>query len=128
MEAFRDLDVWKRACRLSADLYEFTSSCKGNNFKDQITRAGLSIASNITEGYERNSVGERIQYLSIAKGSCGEVWTQLMIGRAAGFINPEAYSKLELEASEISRLLWETIRQSQKEENNTSHKPDHAIQ
>jgi four helix bundle protein len=118
MEAFRDLDVWKRACRLSADLYTLTENCRHSSFKDQITRAGLSVASNIAEGYECNSIRRRIQYLNNAKGSCGEVWTRLMVGRSAGFINPEDYVKLELEASETSRILWDTIRQFRKEQEN----------
>ncbi|UCB56286.1 MAG: four helix bundle protein, partial [Thiotrichales bacterium] len=50
MEALKNLDVWSRACRLSVDLYKATTDCKEYSFKDQLTRAGLSIASNIAEG------------------------------------------------------------------------------
>ena len=109
MEALKNLAVWKRACRFSVDLYKSTADCREHGFKDQITRAGLSIASNIAEGYERDSVRARLQYLNVAKGSCGEVWTQLMIARSAGFLDPAACKKLESEAVEISSMLWGLI-------------------
>jgi len=110
MDALKELDVWKRACRLSVNLYQLTSECRDFGFKDQITRAGLSIASNIAEGYERDTSPARIQYLKIAKGSCGEVWTQLKIGRAAGFIDQTIGRESEAEAKEISRMLWGLIK------------------
>ncbi len=47
---FEDLDVWKRSARLSAELYKQTRSLKAFGFRDQITRAGLSVPSNIAEG------------------------------------------------------------------------------
>jgi len=110
MDALKNLDVWKRACRLSVDLYQATTDCKEFSFKDQLTRAGLSIASNIAEGYERDSVRARLQYLKVAKGSCGEVWTQLMIARTAGFMEPKVCRKLEYETVEISNMIWGLIK------------------
>ena len=115
MDALKDLDVWKRACRLSVNLYHLTSDCREYGFKDQITRAGLSIASNIAEGYERETSPLRIQFFKIAKGSCGEVWTQLKICRTAGFINQTTGKELETEVKEISRMLWGLIRYYQKQ-------------
>ena len=116
MEALKNLDVWKRACRLSVDLYKITSGCKEFGFKDQITRAGLSVASNIAEGYERDSIPARLQYLVIAKGSSGEVWTQLMIGRTADFLEPATCKKLEHETIEISKMLWGLIKHYRQKE------------
>jgi four helix bundle protein len=110
MEALEDLDVWKRACRLSVNLYRLTSECREHGYKDQITRAGLSIASNIAEGYERETSPSRIQFFTISKGSCGEVWTQLKIGRAAGFVEHTVSKELEAEVREISRMLWGLIQ------------------
>ena len=110
MEALKNLDVWKRACRLSVELYQVTNNCTDHGFKDQITRAALSVASNIAEGYERDSIPARIQYLIIAKGSCGELWTQLMIGRSAGFLESPICKKLEHESTEISGMLWGLIK------------------
>ena len=110
MESLEKLDVWKRACRLSVDLYNLMSTSREYGFRDQITRAALSIPSNIAEGYERETDRTRIQFLKIAKGSCGELWTQLMIGRAAGFIEPESGKRLEDEVREISKMIWGLIR------------------
>ena len=123
MEAHKNLDVWKRACRLSVDLYKATASCQEYGFKDQLTRAGLSIASNIAEGYERYSVRARLQYLKVAKGSCGEVWTQLMIARSTGFIEPNICIKLESETVEISNMIWGLIKHYKTKNQNLTTRP-----
>ena len=52
---FEDLEVWKRSARLSAEVYRGLAALKDWGFKDQITRAGLSVPSNIAEGFERIS-------------------------------------------------------------------------
>lgn len=77
MARFEDLEVWKRSARLSADLYKAMADLKDFGFRDQITRSGLSIASNIAEGYERNTDKELANFLNYAKGSAGELRTQL---------------------------------------------------
>lgn len=110
MDALENLEVWKRSCKLTADLYQALDSCRDRGFKDQITRSALSIPSNIAEGYERDSPKSCIQYLRIAKGSCGELWTQLLIGRKLGFIDGEHGKSLENEAKTISKMLHGLIR------------------
>ena len=77
---FEDLDVWKRSSRLCAEVYKELSSLKDFGFKDQITRSSLSIPSNIAEGVERDSDKECAVFLNYAKGSCGELRTQIYIG------------------------------------------------
>ena len=77
---FEDLDVWKKAARLSSDVYKELKVLKDFTFRDQITRAGLSISSNIAEGFERESQRECLAFLSYAKGSCGELRSQIYIG------------------------------------------------
>jgi four helix bundle protein len=79
MEAFENLEVWKRSSRLCVALYKQLRDCKDRGFKDQATRSALSVPSNIAEGYERDSLNEYIRFLRIAKGSCGELRTQLYI-------------------------------------------------
>src|SRR6056297_2676317 len=76
MATFEDLEAWKRSARLSADLYKYFRSTKDYGFRDQITRSGLSIPSNIAEGYERDTAKDRSKFLTYAKGSCGELRTQ----------------------------------------------------
>ena len=65
--AFEDLDVWKRSAGLSADIYKILSDLKDYGFKDQITRSGLSIPSNIAEGMERGSNKEKVQFYHMPK-------------------------------------------------------------
>ena len=52
MSKFEELDVWKRSARLSAEIYKSLAELRDYGFKDQITRSGLSIPSNIAERYE----------------------------------------------------------------------------
>jgi len=94
LDALRRLDVWKRACRFSVDVYKGT-----------VARSALSIASNIAEGYERETARERVRFLMIAKGSCGECWTQLLIGIEAGLLPPELGHTLANEADDLAKML-----------------------
>lgn len=113
MARFEDLAVWKRSARLSAELYKSSRELKDFGFRDQITRAGLSIPSNIAEGYERESAKETANFLNYAKGSAGELRTQLYIGMDIGYIEREAGMQWIKEAEEISRMLhglMQTIR------------------
>ncbi len=78
---FKNLLVWQRSARLSAQMYKELAALKYFGFRDQLTRAGLSIASNIAEGYGRGgAVAELRQFLRYAKGSAAEVETQIYIG------------------------------------------------
>jgi four helix bundle protein len=86
---FEDLEVWKRSARLSADIYKELSGLKDYGFKDQITRSGLSIPSNIAEGMERVSRAECVKFLLYSKGSCGELRTQIYIGMDIAYIEKE---------------------------------------
>lgn len=86
---FEKLEVWKRSARLSADLYQHFADSRDFGFKDQITRSGLSVPSNIAEGMARHTAKDRIKFLYIAKGSCAELRTQVYIGREIGYIDRE---------------------------------------
>ena len=56
--SFEDLEIWQKACRVSVRIYEILGDCKDYGLKDQMTRAAVSIASNIAEGAERDSKAE----------------------------------------------------------------------
>jgi four helix bundle protein len=116
MEALKGLEVWQKACRLSVDIYGSIAKCPNRGFADQLGRAGLSIASNIAEGYERESAKERTQFLKIAKGSCAEVWTQVLIGREAGFISNERAKAHADESIRIRKMLFALIRRFESEQ------------
>jgi len=110
MARFEELDVWKRSARLSAELYKALAGLRDFGFRDQITRAGLSIPSNIAEGYERDSSKETANFLNYAKGSAGELRTQIYIGMEVNYIDSETGRRWIQEAEEISRMLHSLIR------------------
>jgi four helix bundle protein len=107
---FEELEVWKRAARLSAEIYKNLVELKDYGFRDQITRAGLSIPSNIAEGYERESNKEIANFLNYAKGSAGELRTQIYIGIDIGYIERTQGKHWLTEAEEISKMLHALIR------------------
>lgn len=102
---FEELEVWKRACRLSVDVLQMVDGMKLWALRDQIARACISIPSNIAEGAERETDKEFRRFLNIAKASAGELRTQLFIGTKAGHLKPEATQTLTTEAKEISRMI-----------------------
>jgi four helix bundle protein len=103
--AFEDLDVWKRASALSVEIYRYFASHKDFAFRDQVTRSGLSVPSNIAEGCERNSSPELARFVTIAKGSAGELRTQIHIGCEIGYIDVDTASRWIEEIKELSRML-----------------------
>ena len=107
---FEDLDVWKRAARMSADIYVQLKDLKDYGFKDQITRSGLSVPSNIAEGFERESQKECITFLSYSKASCGELRCQIYIGMEIGYIPKDIGKKWGGESTEISSMLSGLIK------------------
>jgi four helix bundle protein len=112
---FEDLDVWKRAARLSTTIYQNLAICRDFAYKDQVTRWALSIASNIAEGYERDSNRDRIKFLNYGKGSCGELRTQIYIGVEVGFIHREVGQGWVEETKELSKMIYSlmtTLRDS----------------
>ncbi len=84
---FEDMDVWKRSTRLSIAIYKELAKLRDFGFKDQITRSGLSIPSNIAEGFGRASDKDKRNFLNYAKGSCAELGTQVYIGSEIGYID-----------------------------------------
>lgn len=107
---FEDLEVWKRAVELSAQLYKELRDLRDYGFRDQITKAGLSIASNIAEGMERESKADTVRVLRIAKASCGELRTQIHIGIRIGYVEDVLGRKWIKETQEISALLVGLMR------------------
>ncbi len=111
---FEDLEVWKRAVRVSADIYRELKNLRDFGFRNQISSSGLSIPSNIAEGFERESQRECLNFLSYAKGSCAELRTQIYIGMDIGFIQKEIGQKWIDETIEISSMLSGLIKTKKK--------------
>jgi four helix bundle protein len=103
-----EIEAWKRGCRVAVDIYrlcELEPLSRDWGLKDQLRRAAVSVASNIAEGYERNSRTEFRRYLVIAKGSCGELKTQLYILKATGQLLSSDVDRLIKEVNEISLMI-----------------------
>jgi four helix bundle protein len=104
-QSFEDLDVWQRGCRFAVEVFRTFADCRNFTMQDQIQRAALSIPSNVAEGYERNSDKEFIRFLNIAKGSGGELRTQLYISRKLELVTKRDFDHLIGEAKQISAML-----------------------
>ena len=91
VRTFEDLEIWKDARALTREIYQLTRDSKFSNdfaLRDQIRRAAVSIMSNIAEGFERGGNQEFIQFLYVAKASCGEVRSQLYVTLDQSYIAP----------------------------------------
>jgi four helix bundle protein len=108
--SFEDLDVWQRACRLGVRIYEVLKGCKDYGLRDQMTRAAVSIASNIAEGAERDSTAEFIRFLHIAKGSAAELRTQVYIACRINLIQEPIQKELTAELKDISSMIHGLIK------------------
>jgi four helix bundle protein len=102
---YEKLIVWKESVQLSAALYKYLKSLKDYGFKDQITRSGLSVPSNIAEGMARYSIKGKAHFLAIAKGSCAEMRTQIYIGIEIGYIDQVSGMNWLKEANSIDAML-----------------------
>ena len=79
---FEELEIWKEARRLTYEIYDLSKAprfSKDFGLRDQMQRAAVSIMSNIAEGFERGGNQEFVQFLYVAKGSCGERRSQLYV-------------------------------------------------
>jgi four helix bundle protein len=124
-KSFEDLEVWQRACRLAAEIFEEFRSCDFINLKNQIERSALSIPSNIAEGAERGGTKEFSQFLKIAKGSCGELRTQLYIAAKLKTLESQKSKSLIAESKEISAMI-EGLRKSITKTTKTAPKPNNT--
>lgn len=107
-ESFEELHVYQRARELTNGIYRATREgpfARDYGLVDQIRRAGASIMSNIAEGFERGATTEFIQFLYIAKGSCGEVRAQLAIASDQGYLKAADYDRLHNQARRVSGML-----------------------
>lgn len=106
---FEELEIWQEARGLAQRIFEaYTNSesfSKDYKLKEQINRSSGSIMDNIAEGFERNGRKEFIQFLSIAKGSVGEVKSQLCRAFDRGYVSKELFDTLYGKADELGRKI-----------------------
>ena len=110
---FEDLEIWKLSRTLSKEIYQITNSPEFNSdirFRSQIRAAAGSIMDNIAEGFEREGKKEFTQFLYVAKGSCGEVRSQLCRAMDIGFISTDQYTSLAEQTKRIGAKVSNMIR------------------
>jgi four helix bundle protein len=108
IERFEDLVAWQKARVLTAAIYQMTNVApfaKDFALRDQMRRAAVSITSNIAEGFERGKPSEFHQFLSMAKGSCGEVRSQLYVALDAGYLSPDTFATILAQTQEVGRII-----------------------
>lgn len=108
-QRFEDLIVWQKARELTQTIYEIT---RGAEFKrdvglrDQLRRAAVSVMSNIAEGFERGGAAEFGRFITIAKGSSGEIRCQLYVARDQRYLDSEGFEQAAEKAGEVSRMSY----------------------
>ena len=110
---FEDIDAWKKARILAKEIYKVTNVgnfSKDFGLRDQIRRASVSIMSCIAEGFERSGNKEFFQFLSIAKGSAGEVRAQLYVSLDIGYLEHDDFYRLYALSEETGKLIGGFMR------------------
>ena len=108
IQRFEDIEAWKKARILNREVHRATRGDRfSRDFKlcAQIRDAAVSVMSNIAEGFERDGNGEFRQFLYIAKGSVGEVRSQLYAALDDEYIDQQTFDRLTELAMEVSRIL-----------------------
>lgn len=106
---FEDLEIWKLARTLAKDIFDIYTNhevfARDYRLKDQINGSSGSVMDNIAEGFERSSRNEFINFLSFAKGSCGEVKSQLYRALERNYITKEKFDELYNKANEPGKKI-----------------------
>ena len=111
---FEELAIFQKARELSKTIYLVTNrdGFKSDyRFVQQIRAAAGSIMDNMAEGFERTGNKEFINFLYIAKGSCGEVRSQLIRANDVGYLTPEEYEELYTECRKLSAGIMNFIKE-----------------
>jgi four helix bundle protein len=116
---FEDIEAWQLGRELKRRVYACSaqgSFAQDFALKDQIRRAAISVTANIAEGFERGGNREFIQFLSTAKGSCGEVQDHLYTALDAGHVSRALFDALYSQSAEVSRKLGAFMKYLQSSE------------
>jgi four helix bundle protein len=116
---FEDLEVWRLSRNLTNQVYKITKEkgfSKDFGLIEQIRRSAVSIISNIAEGFERGGNKEFIQYLYVAKGSCGELRSQLYVAFDQNYITRQTLKEM-IELAKIVSIKLNNLIQALKASN-----------
>jgi len=108
MAHFKELIVWQKSINLVTEIYRITEQFPSSEIyglTSQLRRASVSVPSNIAEGNTRRSKADYLQFLRIARGSCSEIETQIIISKNLGFIDDNTFEILSFNIIEISKMI-----------------------
>ena len=108
IEKFEQLIAWQKSRKLTSQIYKATDDsqfAKDYGLKNQVRRAAVSITSNVAEGFERGGLAEFHRFLSISKGSCAELRTQLYIALDVGYLDQKTFEPLMAQAIEVGQIV-----------------------
>ena len=117
---YSDLKVWQKSMDMAVDIYTMVKGLPREELyglSDQMRRAAVSVPSNIAEGHQRSSTRDYIRFLNIAKGSLGEIETQIILCKRLGYIGDNKQMELLLRCEEIGKMLSGLITNLQKKLN-----------
>lgn len=112
IQSYDQIQSWKKGIEITKQIYKITNSghfLNDKSLSDQMRRSAVSISSNIAEGFERNSNNEFTRFLTIAKGSAGELRTQITISYQICYLTKNEYESLIQEISATMNLLGSFI-------------------
>lgn len=113
LKSYRDLLVWQKAIELTVLVYRLTEGFPKREIYGlaaQSRRAGVSIPSNIAEGYGRGSRKEYLQFLSIAQGSLKELETQVILAERLAYATAAQAQRILIDAEIVGKMLGSLIR------------------
>ena len=108
IKRFEDLEVWKEAVKMGVSIYKITEEgkmAKDFSARDQLRRAAISVSNNIAEGFEYNNNKAFMRFLMYAKGSVGELRSQLYVLKEAGMIEESKCQPIWENALKLSRSI-----------------------
>lgn len=107
------------ARKITREIYDISKRDKFSRdfaLVNQIRRASISILSNIAEGFERNGDKEFVQFLSIAKASCAEVYAQLYVALDQEYIDDARFKEIAGDLEETGRVIGGLMKYLQQSE------------
>ena len=122
IERFEDIEAWKEARILVKEIYGFFIRVKDYGFRDQIQRASISVMSNISEGFDRGSNKELIQFLVIARGSVSEVKSLSYAALDIGYIDESTFKKISERCYKLTNLINGFIRYLKSSNRKSKHR------
>ena len=117
IEKFEDIDAWREARKLVNMIYDVSNNGNFSNdygLRDQIRRASISAMSNISEGFDRETNKEFIQFLIIARASVSEVKSHMYVALDRKYLSIEEFDSIYNQANTVINLINGFIRYLQK--------------